>query len=54
MIRVKGEPIEWDKRNAVTEIRAASRKVGRPKKPNALSPAARAKAYRERKHGKTD
>jgi hypothetical protein len=34
----------------VTEIRAAvSRKVGRPKKPDALTPAQRAKAYRERK-----
>ncbi len=33
----------------VTEIRAASRKVGRPKKSDALTPAERAAAYRARK-----
>ena len=34
---------------AVTEIKPASRKVGRPLKENALTAAERAKAYRERK-----
>jgi hypothetical protein len=33
----------------VTEIKVASRKVGRPKKEGALSPAERAKAYRARR-----
>ncbi len=38
----------------VTEMRAASRKVGRPKKANALSAAHRARAYRARKAGQQD
>jgi hypothetical protein len=42
-------PVTETLRNAVTKIEAASRKVGRPKKRNALSAAERARAYRERK-----
>ncbi len=51
MIRVRGEPIERVTKTprTVTEIRAASRKVGRPRKDGALSAAERAKAYRERR-----
>jgi len=51
MIKVKGDPIERVTKTprTVTEIRAASRKVGRPRKPDALTAAERAKAYRERK-----
>jgi len=56
MIKIKdgGDPIPRPRvteklLRTVTEIRAASRKSGRPSKPDALSPAQRAKAYRERK-----
>lgn len=57
MIRAKGggDPIERPRvtekmREAVTKIVASRR--GRPRKANALTPAQKQKAYRERQRGK--
>ena len=58
MIRVSGAPVErasvTEKRGRVTEKPAtvteiAARRRGRPRKADALTPAAKQKAYRERK-----
>jgi len=59
MIRVKGDPLPKSvtksvpsvtgKLRTVTEIRQAAGKRGRPKKADALTPAQKQKAYRERK-----
>jgi len=59
MIRVKGDPIERPRvteilRKTVIEIQATvtenpRRKRGRPRKQNALTPAEKQKAYRDRR-----